>query len=80
MKFFAGTRFAGDQHSGVGGRDAFEPVDHGLHQVAGIDDAFEAEPFVEPTTELDVFPPQLLRLNRLVGGRSQSVGSNWLFR
>ena len=57
---------------GVGRGDPFEPIDHLLHPVAGVDDPFEAEPFVQPLVQFDVLPPQPDRIGRPLGHGPQA--------
>jgi hypothetical protein len=47
-----------DQDAGVGGGDAFQPVDDFVHLAAVADDPFKAKLFVQPAIQLGILPAQ----------------------
>ena len=62
-----------DEQRGVGGGDAFQPLDDVAHLAAVADHAFKAELLVQPPVEFEIGPPQPRTVHGPLRDRTQPV-------
>ena len=72
-ELLAGAGLALDEQRGVGGGDAFQPLDDVAHLAAVADHAFEAEFLVQPPVQFQVGPPQPRTVDGPLRGRAKLV-------
>ena len=79
-KFLARAGLAGNQHAGIGRGQSFKPFDDDLHFLTGVDNAFEAEAFIQALLQIHVFQLQPHRVGRLGRHGSQPIGRQRFFQ
>jgi len=79
-QLLARAALAADQHRGIGGSDALEPIDQLLHLVAGVDDAFETKAFVQSLGQFQILAAELDGIDRAGKHRSEPIRADRFFQ